>query len=187
VGVQRNKNKSKKARASLLVFLFTMILSVRSALAFQMVPTGRTPYDAQMRPVQPILESGATDRDSSVSLGQVNQWMRQLRDIPYRYSKTWVNCEKVNEQGEGDCKGKALALYQRMKSIGATHLYLVIGKKDSDDSQTHVWLLWNHGGAMYNLDPTFQSRAFPQNDYGRSSYRGRYSYTGNEKFDIIPD
>jgi hypothetical protein len=156
--------------------------------AFHMVPTAQTPYDSQMRPVQPILELGsAVERDSSVSLSRVNCWMRQLRDIPYRYSRTWVNCEKVDERGEGDCKGKALALYQRMKTIGATNLYLVIGKKDYDDSQTHVWLLWNRNGKMYNLDPTFRSRAFPQNDFEGSSYRGSYSYTGREKFNIVPD
>jgi hypothetical protein len=179
------QERKKPTALGLIALIAAMILGT-PAWSIQMIPVSATPYDSQMQPILPILESDSSGGTSpGVTIPQVNRWMRQLHDIPYHYTSSWAGCANVNACGTADCKGKALALYQRMKASGATGLYLMIGLKDSDNSQTHVWLLWKYDGSLYNLDPTFENRAFPKNDFDRSSYRPSYSYSGDSKFSVV--
>jgi hypothetical protein len=155
--------EKKEPTALGLIALIAAVILATPAWSIQMIPVSATPYDSQMQPILPILESDSRDGTSpGVTIPQVNRWMRQLRNIPYHYISSWAGCANVDTRGTADCKGKALALYQRMKASGATGLYLMIGLKDSDSSQTHVWLLWKYGGSLYNLDPTFETGRSPK-------------------------
>ncbi len=102
-----------------------------------------TPYDRQMSRIRPVLLSarnGAASGD--LSLNAVNHWMGDLRDIPYGYHMEWKTPLEVESRQPSDCKGKSVALYQRMRANGARNLRLVIGKRALSSRVTHTWLVW---------------------------------------------
>lgn len=143
--------------------------------------TGVTPYDRQMAKIQPVLsETVEVSADSSLSLSQVNRWMRQLNAIPYQYSPTWQNPDEISSGT--DCKGKAVALYDLMKKQGATNIQLVIGKLAAGHKQTHAWVVWVVKGTTYILDPTFSSRAWEASQMDSDQYIPEYAYSGTQKF-----
>jgi hypothetical protein len=144
-----------------------------------------TPYDNQMARVQPILVTTPIEVPGSISLTIVNQWMRQLRRLPYRYSNQWQTPEEVRAGRSADCKGKALAMYQFMQWIGASNVRFVIGKHHAGDWFTHAWLEWETGSGNFVLDPTFNAnvvRAEPQNS---SKYIPLYAYEGTQRYRAV--
>src|SRR5512138_1759318 len=83
-------------------------------LSFIEVPS--TPYDRQMERVQPILTAPPASATYGPSLTLVNQWMIALRAMPYRYSPEWRTPFEVEIAKVGDCKGKAVLLYDWMQA-----------------------------------------------------------------------
>ena len=84
------------------------------------LPTKSTPYDHQMARIQPILNTPAPLWHRELSLlSFVNHWIGELRAIPYRFSTEWKTPSELAHEPTGDCKGKAVALYQRMRENGA--------------------------------------------------------------------
>ena len=152
-------------------FADAMYLSVKS-----------TPYDRQMSRIQPVLESSATASARQVSLSIVNHWMADLRDIPYGYHMEWKTPAEVQSRKPADCKGKAVALYQRMQSNGAKNVRLVIGKRAPASRMTHAWLVWETDNGTYVLDPTFNWMAFRAEQVSEKSYVPLYAYAGSNKF-----
>jgi len=114
-----------------------------------------TPYDHQMVPISPVLNSPA--RPGRTSLTTINQWVTALRAIPYQYSPQWKTPRQVSSDVAADCKGKALVLYAMLRAKGATHVRFVIGKHRITDSRTHAWLEWDTTYGTYLLDPTFNN------------------------------
>ncbi|MEP6810402.1 MAG: hypothetical protein ABI992_09180, partial [Chthoniobacterales bacterium] len=142
-----------------------------------------TPYDRQMTRIQSILISGTeTDSQADVSVALVNSWMGDLRDIPYGYQREWKTPGEVQSRRPADCKGKAVALYQRMKEHGAKNVRLVIGKRSTSSRATHAWLVWETDKGSYMLDPTFNWMACRSEQVGRRSYVPLYAYAGNRKY-----
>lgn len=140
-----------------------------------------TPYDRQMSRIRPVLLSrSATEQQVSVSL--VNQWMGDLRDIPYGYHNEWKTPTEVQTGQPADCKGKAVALYQRMQSRGAKNVRLVIGKRAPTSRVTHAWLIWETNSGTYVLDPTFNWMACRSEQLSENSYIPFYAYSGTKKF-----
>jgi hypothetical protein len=80
-----------------------------------------------------------------------------------------------------DCKGKALALYDRLQLNGATNVRFVIGKRRMSDSLTHAWLEWDTQMGTLLLDPTFNWTATIKLD-DRRSYIAFYGYEGAHKY-----
>src|ERR1700682_741429 len=78
-----------------------------------------TPYDRQMTPIRDVLTMAGSSTDH-ISIGLVNSWMSDLRDIPYGYQAVWKTPSEVESRRPADCKGKAVALYQLMNSEGAS-------------------------------------------------------------------
>jgi len=113
-----------------------------------------TPYDKQMTRICPVLFCKIGAAKQNVSLALVNHWMEDLRAIPYGFSPEWKTPAEVESGAVADCKGKAVALYQRMQLYGAERVRLVIGKRTSMSRRTHAWLEWNIDSGTYVLDPT---------------------------------
>ena len=141
-----------------------------------------TPYDRQMSRIRPVLATRSTESEGDVSLSLVNQWMGGLRDIPYGYHTEWKMPSEVQSGEPADCKGKAVALYQRMQARGAKNLRLVIGMRAPTSRVTHAWLIWETSQGTYLLDPTFNWAACRSEQVGERSYVPLYAFAGSKKF-----
>ena len=105
-------------------------LSIATCFANSLLVTAKkTPYDHQMARIQPILNAPTSLASFRSALSLVNQWIGELRAIPYSYSMEWKTPNEIAHAPTADCKGKAVALYQRMRENGARNLRLVIGRR----------------------------------------------------------
>lgn len=141
-----------------------------------------TPYDHQMIRIHSILTSKAATHGNTLSLGLINQWIGDLRAIPYGFSPDWKTPSEVQAGPVADCKGKAVALYERMHACGAENVRLVIGRRTSTSRKTHAWLEWNVGGSNYVLDPTINWTACRASAVGSRNYIPLYAYSGSRKY-----
>lgn len=140
-----------------------------------------TPYDHQMERLQPTLTAPSAYAIYGPSLSVVNEWMIALRAMPYRYSHEWRTPFEVESARVGDCKGKAVVLYDWMQSNGATNVRLVIGKRRANDLLTHAWVEWQTGIGTLLLDPTFNWNAAIKLR-NRRTYIAFYGYEGGHKY-----
>jgi hypothetical protein len=168
------------------IFLFIAGLICLSSVACFADPTfvavNSTPYDRQMSRVQPVLSSKLQSHREALSLGLVNEWMGILRAIPYGYDLEWRTPQEVETGTVADCKGKAVALYEKMHAAGAKDVRLVIGKRTSVSRKTHAWLEWSRLGSTYVLDPTINWTACRTAEIGRHNYVPLYAYSGSQKY-----
>lgn len=158
-------------------------LSTASCFASVFFSVESTPYDRQMNRIRPVLVSSrntATAHDVSLSI--VNQWMEDLRDIPYGYQMEWKTPFEVQSREPADCKGKAVALYQRMQARGARNVRLVIGRRAPTSRMTHAWVVWETDQGSYVLDPTFNWMACRAEEVAERAYVPLYAYAGSKKF-----
>ena len=140
-----------------------------------------TPYDRQMSRIQPVLAAPSGYSFDGVSFALINEWMIELRAMPYRYSREWRTPFEVAAARAADCKGKALALYDRLQLNGAANVRFVIGKRRASDSLTHAWLEWETKMGTLLLDPTFNWTATIKVSDPRS-YVAFYGYEGAHKY-----
>ena len=168
----------------ILTLIVTLIgLSTVSSFADSVfLSVNSTPYDRQMTRIQPALFAKGSAHRESVSLGLVNQWMQDLRSIPYGFSPEWKTPAEVKSAPFADCKGKAVALYQKMSSLGAQNVRLVIGRRTSTSRKTHAWLEWSTESGNYVLDPTINWSAYRTANVGSHSYIPLYAYAGSRKY-----
>ena len=141
-----------------------------------------TPYDRQMIPVLRVLHFPVARRTGQTSVTIVNEWMFNLRAIPYQYSSQWKTPAEVNCALVADCKGKAVMLYVKMRANGATGVRFIIGKHQVADLKTHAWLEWNTTSGTYVLDPTFNSAVERTEEHDPATYIARYAYNGSRKY-----
>jgi hypothetical protein len=168
----------KKALGLLLVVCGSTSISLAQSAFFEVAST---PYDHQMERVQPTLTAPSVYAIYGPSLSVVNQWMIESRAMPYRYSREWRTPLEVEAAKVGDCKGKALLLYDWMQSKGATNVRLVIGKRRAENSLTHAWLEWQTRMGTLLLDPTFNWNAAVKLS-NRQTYVAFYGYEGRHKY-----
>jgi len=135
-----------------------------------------------MAPITRVLNSSAGPLTSRTSLGTLNQWLTNLRAIPYHYSTQWKTPAQVQSDPAADCKGKAILLYAIMRANGATHVRFVIGKHYVADQRTHAWLEWDTTSGTYLLDPTFNRTVERVSDYDPARYIPHYAYNGVHKY-----
>ena len=128
-----------------------------------------------MNRIRPVLLSRVAGTGQQVSLSAVNQWMGDLRDIPYGYHMEWKTPTEVQKGGPSDCKGKAVALYEKMQAGGAKNVRLVIGKRAPTSRMTHAWLVWETDHGTYLLDPTFNWNACRTEQLSDQSYVPLYA------------
>jgi hypothetical protein len=141
-----------------------------------------TPYDRQMSPISPVLNSPPGPLAGRTSLTTLNQWMTSLRTIRYRYSPQWKTPAQVNSDVVADCKGKAILLYAILRANGATHVRFVIGKHHQVDLRTHAWLEWDTTNGTYLLDPTFNRAVERVEEHDPAMYIPHYAYNGPFKY-----
>ena len=166
-----------------LVGLILFCLSCLSAFAQSAYITVKsTPYDRQMSRIRPVLTSAAEHKEQNLSIGLINNWIGNLRAIPYGFSMEWKTPDEVRLGAYADCKGKAVALYNAMHSRGAQNVRLVIGKRLWTSRKTHAWLEWATADGTYILDPTINWSAFRAERGARSSYIPLYAYAGGQKY-----
>ena len=172
----------------ILALVVTLIcLSSVSCFAQSLLLTvASTPYDRQMARIQPVLFSKSSAHKQDLSLTVVNHWMQDLRGIPYGFSPEWKTPSEVRSSPVADCKGKAVALYQRMHASGAQNVRLVIGKRTWASRKTHAWLEWNTGTETYVLDPTINWAATRSEEVGNRAYIPLYAYAGARKYRATP-
>jgi len=142
----------------------------------------RTPYDHQMARIQPVLSTPVPPRHTDLSLLLINHWIGELRAIPYRFCMEWKTPSELAHEPTGDCKGKAVALYQRMRENGARDLRLIIGRRAPTSRSTHTWVEWTTESATYVLDPTINWNAQRMNEIADNSYVPYYAYTGSRRY-----
>lgn len=143
---------------------------------------GSTPYDRQMIPISRVLNSPAGHLAGHTSLTTINRWIINLRAIPYQYSSQWKTPAQVNSAFGADCKGKAMMLYAKMRTNGATHVRLVIGKHHVADLRTHAWLEWDTTRGTYLLDPTLNYAVERVKAHDPATYIPLYAYNGSRKY-----
>jgi hypothetical protein len=169
-------------RKPVLILIVSIACSSRLCLAqLALVEVDSTPYDRQMAPVQPTLTGLPGYLFDEITLTLVNEWMSELRAMPYRYSREWRTPSEVEEAKTADCKGKAITLYDRMQLNGAANVRFIIGKRRATDLLTHAWVEWQTGTAIYILDPTFNWTATAKGQ-DRSKYVPFYAYEGPHKY-----
>jgi len=134
-----------------------------------------------MTRIRPVLFCKSGDKQN-LPLALVNHWIEDIRTIPYGFTPEWKTPAEVESGVVADCKGKAVALYQRMQSHGAEHVRLVIGKRTFISRKTHAWLEWNADSGTYVLDPTFNWAACRAEQVGNRAYIPFYAYAGNRKY-----
>lgn len=147
-----------------------------------LLPVKSTPYDNQMNRIRPILQESDRTSKSDLSLAIINHWIENLRSIPYGFSQVWKTPAEVETSPKADCKGKAVALYERMKAHGATNVRLVIGRRAPTSRSTHTWVEWSTPNGTYLLDPTINWVAYKADKFGDKSYVPLYAYAGNQKY-----
>ena len=150
-----------------------------------MVSVAATPYDRQMTRIQPVLSSKPDSAKDALSLAMVNAWIQGLREIPYGFSQEWKTPSEVATAPVADCKGKAVALYQKMQAHGAHNVRLVIGRRTPMSRKTHAWLEWTTAGNTYVLDPTINWSAYRTEQVAGNNYRPLYAYSGGHKFRAV--
>ena len=169
----------KSLLLSCLLLAFAASSSFADALLFSV---NSTPYDRQMARIRPVLTAATRSSGSQVSVSIVNQWMTDLRSIPYGFTTVWKTPAEAQSGAPADCKAKAVALYEKMRENGATNVRLVIGKRTSSSRQTHAWLAWDTDTGSYVLDPTFNWAACTAAQVGKRNYQPLYAYAGSKKF-----
>jgi predicted transglutaminase-like cysteine proteinase len=170
-------------KKSLLFASLFFTVAASSAFADALLFTvNATPYDRQMERIRPVLTAATKASGSQVSLPLVNQWMSDLRSIPYGFTTFWKTPAEAQSGAPADCKAKAVALYEKMHESGATNVRLVIGKRTPTSRQTHAWLAWDTQGGSYVLDPTFNYSACTTSRVGKRDYQPLYAYAGAKKF-----
>jgi transglutaminase superfamily protein len=171
---------------SLSVLAVCLGLNAVPALAQPLFLTvASTPYDRQMSPISPVLNSVTGPPATHTSLATINQWITSLRAIPYQYSLQWKTPSQVASDAAADCKGKAILLYAILRSNGATHVRFVIGKHRATDLRTHAWLEWDTTSGTYLLDPTFNKTIERIERQDPSTYIPHYAYNGSQKYRAI--
>jgi hypothetical protein len=172
-----NQFLSKSIFIAIVSFACLQRLGAQSTL----LEVDSTPYDHQMERVQSTLTAPAGYIFDEISMSLVNEWMIELRALPYRYSREWRTPSEVEGAKTADCKGKAITLYDRMQLNGACNVRFIIGKRRASDLLTHSWVEWQPGAITYILDPTFNWIAAIKGA-DRSRYVAFYAYEGPHKY-----
>ena len=169
-------------KKTLLAALFLSVAASSSFADALFFTVNATPYDRQMARIRPVLTASTRPSANQVNLTIVNQWMADLRSIPYGFTTFWKTPAEAQSGAPADCKAKAVALYEKMQASGATNVRLVIGKRTTMSRQTHAWLAWDTQNGSYLLDPTFNYSACTSAQVGKRNYQPLYAYAGNKKF-----
>src|ERR1051325_11155389 len=106
-------------KKTLILSVLLLALAASSSFADALLFTvDSTPYDKQMARIRPVLTASTHASAAPVSIAIVNQWMSDLRAIPYGFTSFWKTPAEAQSGAPADCKAKAIALYDKMRESG---------------------------------------------------------------------
>ena len=137
-----------------------------------------TPYDPYLGTVRSVI-SRLDHREASMltacDLMREGRMFRYLATDPYRAQPPSV----TDARRAGDCKSKALWLYDHLGDSGA---YYVIGKLERRSRTSHAWVYWRNEGRWWILDPTDRATPIAADSVASYRYVPYYSYSRAGKF-----
>lgn len=138
-------------------------------------PTTSTPYDryfGSVREVIATLEPQRSTMASACHLMKVGFSFQYVTRDPYR-----PDPPKLTEvQRAGDCKSKALWLYDNLADAGAL---LTIGKAERNSKTSHAWVYWRSQGRWWILDCTDRTDPIAADTVSDDRYIPYYSFGKN--------
>ncbi len=138
----------------------------------ELQPTTSTPYDryfGSVRAVLTALESNPAGMARACHLMKVGYRFQYVTRDPYR-----PDPPKLTEtQRRGDCKSKALWLFDNLADPGAL---FVIGKVEKNSRTSHAWVYWRNGGRWWILDCTDRPDPIAADSVSRDRYVPYYSF-----------
>lgn len=137
-----------------------------------MQPTTSTPYDRYFNSVREVIKSLEPQRPSPATVAHLMKigysYQYFTRD-PYRPDPPPL----TEAQRAGDCKSKALWLYNGLSDPGAL---LTIGKTEKNSKTSHAWVYWRYEGRWWILDCTDQGDMMPADKVAPDRYVPYYSF-----------
>jgi hypothetical protein len=138
----------------------------------ELQPATNTPYDryfGSVRAVISSLEPGRTSMAQACHLMKVGHSFNYVTRDPYR-----PDPPKLTEaKRAGDCKSKALWLYENLADTGAL---FVIGKMEKSARNSHAWVYWRSGGRWWVLDCTERTDLIAADSVSSNRYVPYYSF-----------
>jgi hypothetical protein len=138
----------------------------------ELQPTSSTPYDhyfGNVRTVIASLEPHGTSMARACHLMKVGHSFEYLSRDPYR-----PDPPKLTElQHSGDCKSKALWLFDNLADSGAL---FVIGKAEKNLRTSHAWVYWRCDGRWWILDCTDRADPIAADSVSPDRYVPYYSF-----------
>jgi hypothetical protein len=138
----------------------------------ELQPTSSTPYDryfGSVRSVIASLEPHGTNMARACHLMKVGHSFEYVSRDPYK-----PDPPKLTEvQHSGDCKSKALWLYDNLADAGAL---FVIGKAEKSLRTSHAWVYWRCDGRWWILDCTDRADPIAADTVSADRYVPYYSF-----------
>jgi hypothetical protein len=136
-------------------------------------PAVYTPYDRYLGSVHNVIDGlsprGGSSMMLACSLLKEAHAFRYLATEPYRAALP----STTEAKHAGDCKAKALWLYDRLGDGAALY---VIGKLVADAKNSHAWVYWRNDGQWWILDPTNRAEPIAANSVANNRYVPYYSF-----------
>jgi len=138
----------------------------------ELQPTPSTPYDryfGSVRYVMANLDPHGSSMARACHLMKVGHSFEYLSRDPYR-----PDPPKLTElQHSGDCKSKALWLFENLADSGAL---FVIGKAEKNLRTSHAWVYWRCDGRWWILDCTDRVDPVAADSVSPNRYVPYYSF-----------
>ncbi len=135
-------------------------------------PAVSTPYDRYSGTVRTVI---ARVNREPPSMTRVRALMDEAHDFRYRMAHPYLAAlpENTAAARAGDCKAKALWLYDQ---LGDSSAFYVIGKTFKGAKSNHAWLYWRCDSRWWILDPTNRSTPIPADSIPNNRYEPWYSF-----------
>ena len=135
-------------------------------------PTTSTPYDRYFPNVQAVM---ANLTPQKTSLARVGRLMKIGHSFDYQTSDPYrpEPPKQTETQHAGDCKSKALWLFENIGDPGAL---FVIGKIEKNSRTSHAWVYWRNEGQWLILDCTDRMDPIVASTVSADRYIPYYSY-----------
>jgi hypothetical protein len=139
----------------------------------ELQPTSSTPYDRYFGSVRSVIagmEPHSMTMGTACHLMKVGHSFAYVTRDPYR-----PDPPKLTEvQHSGDCKSKALWLYDNLADGDAL---FVIGKAEKYLRTCHAWVYWRNGGRWWILDCTDRADPIAADSVSPDRYIPYYSFS----------
>jgi len=136
------------------------------------LPATSTPYDLYFNSVREVIKGLEPQKQSMANVAhlmKVGYSFQYFTRDPYRPDPPPL----TEAQRAGDCKSKALWLYNGLADSGAL---LTIGKSQKNSKTSHAWVYWRYEGRWWILDCTDKSYPIAADTAGADRYIPYYSF-----------